>query len=455
MYSIRNAPILGHWKVCPESKQEPRKLNPNHDDMINSELRTVLIQVGALLLSFAALVLGNGLQGTLLGVRAGLEGMSEKSIGIMMSAYFIGYMGGSILAPRFITGVGHIRTFAAFASIASAIALVHIIVISPIVWTILRAIHGASYAGLVLVTESWLNSCTKKRYRGRVLSIYGVVMLTAWAASQPLLNLAPPSGFILFCLISIFLSLSLVPVTLSRVRAPGIVTASRIGPRKLYAISPLGVVGVLVIGACFSAFLGMGPTFAQSIGLNKAGISAFMGITLIGALVLQWPLGYLSDRIDRRWVILGLCSGAAFVGVALVWSIEQPLWFLLVLSFLFGGLCIPAYSICVAEANDRIGEEDLVAAASSMILVYGAGSIAGPFLAGLLMAEVGPGGLFICTAAIEALFVVFAFYRIAQRGTVLKELKEKFVHVPHTSHVILQMDERGSHQLPQGEKAPD
>lgn len=262
--------------------------------------------VSALLFGIGLLVLGNGLQGTLLGVRAGLEGFRQETIGLMMSAYFAGYVAGSIWCPRLIDQAGHIRVFAALASIASAATLTHALTIEPTSWTFLRALNGACYAGLGIVTESWLNGHAAPGRRGQLLAIYGVVTMGAWAASQLLLNLADPAGFVLFCLVSVLLSLALVPIALTRAAVPVTADQSRVSLKKLYTISPLGFAGCLLTGLAMSAFWGMGPTFAQQIGLNNIHLSLFMAAPIVGAVVLQWPLGWVSDQIDRRGVIAGV-----------------------------------------------------------------------------------------------------------------------------------------------------
>jgi len=400
------------------------------------------------------LVLGNGLQGTLLGVRGGMEGMAQESIGLMMSAYFAGYMLGSIFIPRRVQSVGHIRAFAAFASIASAIALVHVLFVSAWPWTVLRILHGFCYAGLILVVESWLNGATDNHHRGRVLSIYQLTLMVGWAVSQTLLGAASPAGFALFLLISIFLSLSLVPITLGKVTSPGTITASRVSLRRLLAISPLGVAGVFVLGVVSSAFFGMGPVFAHDIGLEPGGIAVFMTATMLGAIVLQWPLGWLSDQVDRRQIIIWTAAGTAAASFALVSQAGDSLYHLLPFAFVFGALSLPAYSLCVSHVNDHIGKDALVATASGLILVYGAGSALGPFAASLVMGQLGPGGLYLFAGIVELLFVVFGFYRLTQRSAVLKEHKQVFVSLPRTTHVAMQLDKRGR-RSPDKDKAPE
>lgn len=409
----------------------------------------------ALLLGAVLMMLGNGLQGTLLGVRAGVEGMAEETVGLMMSGYFLGYVGFSWLAPRLIEAVGHIRAFAAMASIASSVSLMHAIFVAPLPWIVLRTLHGACYAGMVVVAESWLNATTQRRQRGRVLALYGVLVNGAWGASQALLVVAPPEGFVLFALVSILLSFALVPITLTRAGTPGVVRAKRLPLARLYEISPLGLGGAFAAGLVISALWGMGPTFAHSIGLSDAGISAFMGLTMAGTLMLQWPLGRLSDAIDRRRVMAATSLGAGAAALALAWGADGHGAMLMALAFLFGGLAVPGYSLSMAHVNDHIGEDEVVPATSALIMVFGAGAAIGPFAAALLMGRLGPQALFLYAAAVEAAFLAFALYRMTRSAPVAPEEKEAFVAMPQqTSHAATPMQQPAAGAAP-GARAPE
>lgn len=418
----------------------------------NDKMPRELGHVTALLSGTAFLVLGNGLQGTLIAVRAGLEGMTEQTIGLIMSAYFLGFIVGSVYTPRLIAAVGHIRTFAALASIASAVALTFAIFVSSGAWLVLRLIHGTCYAGLIIIVESWLNAVTPRRNRGRVLAIYNIVLFAALVASQPLLIVSPPSGFVLFLIVSICLSLALVPVTLSRADVPGVVTATRSSLPRLIQISPIGTVGAFVTGVWGSAYWGMGPVFAQSIGLSNAGIAAFMSIPMMGTLALQWPLGWLSDVIDRRLVIIGSCVVAATAALGLAWMGGSDLTVLLALGFVYGGFAITMYSVCIAHVNDFIEGDEFVAVASSLILAYGAGSVLGPIGASLLMTRLGPEGLFLFSAAVQILFAVFGVFRLGVRAAANSAAKDSFVTVPKTTHTALPLHRHSSERV-EGETA--
>ena len=401
-------------------------------------------ELAVLLVGIALLVLGNGLQGTLLGVRAAAEGFSQEIIGLIMSAYFAGFVAGSLVGPMLIRRAGHIRVFAALASLASMATLAHVLIIDPVSWGLFRAVNGAAYAVLVMVAESWLNVTATRNTRGRILAVYGLVMLGAWSGSQWLLLIADPSGFALFCLVSILISASLIPLSLSRAQAPRDVTPDRVKLGRLFAISPLGVAGSFLAGLAMSAFWGLGAVFAQGIGLDDRGTAAFMAATLAGALALQWPVGYLSDRFDRRTVIAAVCLASVVVSLGLFWLAPTDLGLLIPGAFLFGGLGIPIYALCLAHTNDVIEREEVVAASSALLLVYGAGSMIGPFLCGLLMGRLGPQALFLFTSL--GLFAIFAFAltRMLLRPAIPSAEHVPFVAVPRTTHVSTDLDPRGT-----------
>ncbi|WP_397540962.1 MFS transporter [Salipiger aestuarii] len=412
------------------------------------------LRYASILLSVALLVIGNGLQQTLIGLRAGIEGYAEETVGVMMSAYFVGFVLASIHAPKVIQQVGHIRAFAAFASAASAFALCFAIFVSAPAWIVLRVLQGACYAGLIIVVESWLNASAEPGWRGRVLAIYSIVMYGAWAISQPMVALAAPSGFVLFAVVSICLSFALVPITLSRAGNPGVVLATRVGLRRLLAISQTALAGAFVMGAVVGAFFGMGPVASQQLGFSDAKTGAILSAALIGALVFQWPLGWLSDRMDRRFIILGSGLSGVILSGLLVWTLTDGNELLVIaLCFLLGGALMPLYSICLAEVNDRIDESELIAAASGFVLVYGVGSAVGPFAASLVMGRIGPTGLFSFMAAALALFVAFGTLRIRQRQRTATADKQSYVATPSTSHAALPLHRHGPDRA-EGEEAP-
>lgn len=372
----------------------------------------------ALLLGLAFLMLGNGLQGTLLGVRASLEGFSTQTTGFVMTGYYIGFLLGSTMGPRLVKNVGHIRVFAAMASILSAAMLSHSIFIEPVTWFAFRVVSGFAVAGLYIVVESWLNDTATNRTRGQLLSVYMVIVLGGMAAGQFLLNVASPGGFELFILISVLVSVSLVPISLSISRAPTFEAPAHVSWRSMYRSSPLGIVGCLIVGIAQGALLGMGAVYANAIGMGVADVSLFMATALAGGMALQWPVGHLSDIFDRRVIITIVTILAALAALtgALAGAHSTPI--LLVAVFLFGGLSFPLYALCIAHTNDHLQPDQMVAASGTLILAASIGSIVGPTLAATLMSTAGPAGFFWCLSGVHAAIGVFALYRMTRRAAI-------------------------------------
>lgn len=370
-----------------------------------------LAPVSALLLSVAALLLGNGLFGTLLIVRAGQEGFSSGIISGMMSAYFAGFTAGALLLPRAIVSVGHVRTFAGFAAIASMTALLHVAFVEAWMWIPLRIATGFAYAGMILATESWLNAHALPSTRGQLLSIFGVVSMGSWAAGQALLNVASPAGVTLFLIVSLLISAAVVPITLLPSHPPEDVDQEPVAFRDLFAISPVAAAGVFLAGLAIGGFWGLGPNFAQKIGLDVGGISAFMAAVLGGTLFIQWPLGWLADRMPRNLIIAGASLGSAAAAIGITIAVDAPLPVLLAAGALFGGLGIPIYSLCVALANDDLPAGQLLGTARGLLLLNGIGTALGPLIGGAAMQAAGPEGLFLCAASLLAILAVLAILR--------------------------------------------
>lgn len=368
-----------------------------------------LAPVAALLLSVAILLLGNGLLGTLLIVRAGQEEFPSGAIGAMMSFYFAGFTIGALALPRVIVSVGHVRTFAGFAAIASMTALLHVVFVEPLAWVPLRMVTGFAYAGMILATESWLNAHALPSTRGQLLSMFGIVSMGSWALGQALLNIAPPADVTLFLIVSLLISAAVVPITLLPSHPPAEVRQEPVALRDLLTVSPLATVGVFLGGLAMGGFWGMGPIFAQRIGLDTSGISAFMAAVLGGTLLLQWPLGWFSDRVSRSLIIAGAALASAIAGVGVAFAAEAPLPLLLAAGALFGGFGIPIYSLCVAVAIDDLPARRQLGTVRGLLLLNGIGSAAGPLIGGATMNLVGPGGLFFYSAA---LMIVLAFLAI-------------------------------------------
>ncbi len=368
--------------------------------------------VSALLVAAAILLVGNGLQGTLLAVRANLEGFPIALIGALMSSYFGGFILGCRFNPTFIQSVGHIRTFVALASIASAATLLHPLIVNIVAWAALRAVTGFCFAGLIMIIESWLNERATNANRGRLLSVYRIVDLSANVTGNALLATANPEGFVLFALTSIFISIALVPIALTRSPAPQPIETARLDLPMLFKVSAVAAVGAPAVGLGNAAFWGMGPVYAQQIGYGEAVVAAFMSAVIIGAAALQWPLGWLSDRIDRRLVMTG--AGALGVCAALALAAYGPLGapYLIGCGALFGAVILPMFGINAAHANDLAAPGKAVETNGGLLLLHGCGSIIGASAGGLVMSVFGPSAVFVYIAGVYTAFSAFCLIRI-------------------------------------------
>lgn len=414
-------------------------------------MTTVLRLIVALLLSMAILQLGGGLFGTLLGYRASLEGFSREAIGLLMSCYYLGFLVGTQVGARLIESVGHIRTFAACAALAAVVALLHAIAVDPYVWAVLRVITGVALAGLFMVIESWLNEQASNRIRGRVFSIYMVVNLLSMACGQLLLQAAAPASFVLFSLAAMLFALSLIPVSVSTIEAPALPPKmARLSFTRLYHASPLGVVGCFGVGLVNSAVWGLGPAFAYDLGFRADYVSYFMATIMLGGVALQWPLGYLSDRIDRRIVIIGVLA-VATVASFLIPILGDSKAALFGLAALFGGMMLSVYSLCVSHTNDWLEREETVRASSALLLAFGVGAIFGPVIAGAAIGALGPAMLFVYTGAANLALVLFAAWRTLRRAAPPQEDKVAFVPIARTTPVVLSLDPRGDEAAEPGQ----
>jgi MFS family permease len=383
----------------------------------------------ALFLGIALMMLGNGLQGSLLGIRASLEGFPTTVTGILMSGYYAGFLVGSVLAPKLVARVGHVRVFAALASLASSAILVHVLWIDPASWTLIRLVSGFCYAGLYVVVESWLNDQASNETRGQLLSAYMVVVLGGAAGGQILLNVADPSGAKLFILVSILISLALIPLLLSTGRTPPFEAPSPVGIRQLYRVSPTGVVGYFGTVMANGAYFGMGAVYGREIGLSIRDISVFMSLILLGGMFLQWPIGRLSDAWDRRQVLTGVTFLAAVLAVLASLAAGRSLLGLFALTALFGGTSLPMYSLCIAYTNDYLERDQMVQASGTLVLIGGIGAVFGPTTAAIAMQSFGAAGFFWWLAVIHAVIGVFALYRMTRRAALPRAAQGSYVAV--------------------------
>lgn len=374
----------------------------------------VLKNSWALLFGMFLLMLGNGVQGTLLGIRGSLEGFSAGSMSLIMSGYFIGFLGGSRMTPSMIRNVGHVRVFAALASFVSAALILYAAMPNEIVWFLLRIVVGFCFSGIYVVAESWLNDSATNETRGQALSAYLIVQMMGIVMAQWLLNFADASGFILFIIISVAVSLSFAPILLSVSPAPMFQTTKPMSLKRLYVASPLGVIGIFLLGGIFAALFGMTSVYGTEKGMTVSEISLFVGIIYVGGMLMQFPIGWFSDRMDRRLLIIAITIVGAIASLLAYWT-SSSLTILLACSFIIGGVANPLYSLLLAYTNDFLDHDDMAAASGGLIFVNGIGAIAGPLVVGSLMERFGPDSFFIYLSILLSLTAAYAFYRVFQR----------------------------------------
>jgi MFS family permease len=393
----------------------------------------------ALLLGLMLLMLGNGMQGTLLGVRGDIEGFDSASMSYVMSAYFVGLLAGSRIAPRLIRRVGHVRVFAALGSVISAAFILYAAAPNIIVWAVLRLVVGFCFSGVYVVVESWLNASATNETRGKALSLYMIVQMVGIIAAQGIMTLADPAGWMLFVVISVLVSVSFAPILLSVSPAPVFETTSPMSLRDLYRASPLGFVGQILLGAIFSGLFGMGAVFGAERGLSIEQISAFVAAIYIGGLLSQYPIGWISDRMDRRALIMAITAigaGAAAFG----WAFGETIGVLFVSALLIGATVNPLYSLLIAHANDFLEPKDMAAASGGMLFLNGFGAIGGPIAVGYMMQRYGTPVFFAYLMVLLASISLYALWRTTRRAAPSVEDQSAYAAVmPQASAVAVEL----------------
>jgi MFS family permease len=369
-----------------------------------------------LLLGMGVLMLGAGLQGTLLGLRATLEGFQTPVTGAIMSCYYVGYLLGTYSAPRLVRNVGHIRVFAAAAAVASAAILVQGSFVYPIPWAIMRFISGVCFAGIYVVAESWLNDRASRSNRGTLLALYMLVLYIGLGSAQFLLVIANPDTQTPFMLVSVLISLAMVPIVISAHQTPAATVPMKVRYRDLYRNSPLGVVAVTVSGMISSTIFAMGPVYASRSGLNTSGVASFMAVSILSAVLTQYPVGRLSDRMDRRTVIAIACTIATLVATSIVVFRDLPHGVFLLFTALFSGSALTLYSLAVSHVNDKLEQGQMVAASSALLSLNGTAAAIGPVVTGSLLAAFGPKAYFATLATLTGTLTIYDLWR-KTRGT--------------------------------------
>ncbi len=374
----------------------------------------VLKNSWALLLGMMFLMVGNGLQGTLLGIRGAIEGYDATTMAWVMSGYYLGFLVGTRRIAAMIRRVGHVRVFSALASLVSAAFILYALDPSPPLWVAMRFVIGFCFAGIYVVAESWLNEAATNETRGQALSLYMIVQMVGIISAQALLNMADPAGYSLFIVMSVLVSVSFAPILLTVTTAPAYLTTKPMTLRQLFAISPLGCVGTFALGGIYAAIFSMASVFGTQKGLDVGQIAGFVAAIYLGGLVCQFPIGWVSDRIDRRLLIIGMTAVGA-VASCLFFFLPASGAPLLIGGFLVGGIANPLYALLIAYTNDFLDTADMPAASGGLLFINGLGAISGPFVIGWLMTRFGADTYFLYMAGLFGLVAGYGAYRMWRR----------------------------------------
>jgi MFS family permease len=403
----------------------------------------MLASVWALLLGIVLIMLGNGMHFTLMGLRGGIEGFSSTELSIVTSGYFLGFLSGARFTPVLIQRVGHVRVFAALGSFMSAGLIAFTLLPEPWTWTVLRIIIGFCMSGIYVVAESWLNNASTNENRGKMLSAYMLAQTLGIIAAQGVLTLGDAGNAALFIGASILVSISFAPILLSVQPAPPVEVAKPGNLKELFAASPLGTIGIFLLGSIYASQSGMGAVFGSEIGLSANQISLFVAMLFGGALLMQIPIGWLSDRLDRRKVICGTAFlGAVACGLGWMaqsppdWLFSDPLVPKMGAAFFAGGTTTPLYALLLAYTNDNVPAEDMPATSGGLVFTFGLGAIIGPIAIGFAMDALGPFAFWIVLGGTFAAIAVYAFYRISQREALPVSETDTYLNLVPTASAV-------------------
>ncbi|MCA1284430.1 MFS transporter [Salipiger bermudensis] len=400
---------------------------------------SVLGSVWALLLGTLLIMLGNGMQFTLIGLRGDIEGFSAGALAVITSGYYIGFLSGARVTPILIRRVGHVRVFAALGSFMSAGLIAFPLITETWAWTPLRLILGFCMSGVYVAAESWLNHAATNDTRGKILSAYMIAQTLGVIGAQWLLTFGDAATSVLFIVASILVSLSFGPILLSATPTPAVSVARPMSLRQLFGIAPLATVGTFFLGSIYATQSGMGAVFGTQIGLPTPQIAFFVAMLFAGALFLQYPIGWLSDVLDRRKLIFAAAAmGAGSCALGLMTDGRSEMLF--VAAFLAGGVTTPLYSLFLAYANDDLPADDMPAASGGLVFIFGLGAIAGPLLSGWAMQSLGPHGFWLVLTLTFAGIALYALYRMTQRPAIQVEDTDSYLTVlPTTSPVAVEV----------------
>jgi MFS family permease len=395
----------------------------------------MLSGVWPLLLGIMLIMLGNGMHFTLIGLRGGIEGFTAAELAIVTSSYFMGFLSGARISPLMIRRVGHVRVFAALGSFMSAGLISFPLLADPWSWTILRLLVGFCMSGIYVTAESWLNAAATNETRGKVLSAYMLAQTLGIIGAQGLLTLGDAATSVLFIVASILVSISFAPILLSATHVPAVEMARPMPLRDLFSGSPLGTVGIFLLGSIYATQSGMGVVFGTQIGLTATHIALFVAMLFAGALLLQYPIGWLSDRMDRRKLIFGAATVGA-ISCMVGWNTGGVLWPLMLAAFFAGGVTTPLYALFLAHTNDSLSAEDMPAASGGLVFTFGLGAITGPLLTGWAMEGFGPFAFWPALGATFVSIALYALYRMTQRSPVPVSETESYLGVVPTASPV-------------------
>ncbi|MCB1421334.1 MAG: MFS transporter [Nitratireductor sp.] len=390
-------------------------------------MRHHLLPIFAIMLGSVFLMVAGGIQGLVLPLRGSLEAFPTLSLGLLGTGWAIGYIAGCIYTPRLVRRVGHIRTFGAMAAVCVISVLLTLLFINPAGWIILRAATGFCFAGAAMIVESWLNERAEDRYRGRVFALYSMANLAAVMAGQMMIPLGNPANHVLFVLAAIFYALAVLPTAVSTASAPKPLVETGLDLKALWRNSPIAFAAAFLIGASNSAYGTLGAVFGENLSLGTATIALMMSLPILAGAAMQIPVGYLSDKFDRRLVLMGVAVMALAVDIYFVVLQPDQALPVLIAATVFGAAIYTVYPIIIAHASDKAAPGAFIKVSGGLLLMYGIGGIAGPILSGWIMGALPKQGLFITTLSAHILILVYAAVRISQEKAVPEEEKSDYV----------------------------
>jgi MFS family permease len=394
----------------------------------------VMLSFAALFLSIALLQLSSGAIGPLDALSGMQEGFSSAQIGMLGSAHFLGFFIGCWWSPRLMGNVGHARSFAIFAALGAIGAIAHPMLVSPTSWTLLRIMTGLCVAGCYTVIEAWMQARLTNGNRGRVMGGYRVVDITASSLAQMMIGFLEPAAYFSYNLLAILCCACLLPLAMTKIEQPPVPRALRLQLRKTWAVSPLGVAGVVVAGLTSAAFRMVGPLYGLDVGLSAKEVGYFMALVLVGGAVAQYPTGWLADKYDRRWVLIGLSVVSIFACVAMAAISSGPALAILGTAVFFGFATYPIFSVSVAHSNDFCAPDDRVSLNATLLFFYAVGAIFSPIVASVLIGIYGPFALFAFVSVAHGFLLVFGLSRTRARPT--NTSRTRYKYVPRTSFII-------------------